>query len=338
MHNDKWVQLLETMGCAVRDAVVDSRNKGEDLATPVAQQAGDTIFAVDRHVETVLHEQIQAWPDECKPLMLVAEGLGTDGCKRFGDARQPVRYRVIVDPIDGTRNIMYDKRSAWFLAAVAENRNETVCLSDTFVSVMVEIPTSKQNLADVFSAVKGQIARGKRMRLADGYSRSALIAPSTAQTLLNGFAQVSNFFPGTKVLASTLMEKIVVSTLGQTQPGHATVFDDQYITTGGQMVELITGRDRFCCDLRPLFYQILEKESGRSIRGLEAHPYDVAGMLVAQQSGVVLTDGLGKPLDAPFDVLSPVHWCGYANDGLRKAIEPVIQNFFAKHNIYNHEQ
>jgi hypothetical protein len=52
------------------------------------------------------------------------------------------------------------------------------------------------------------------------------------------------------------------------------------------MVELMLGHDRFYCDLRPLFYDVLAKQSGGAIRGLACHPYDVAGALVARQADV----------------------------------------------------
>ena len=93
------------------------------------------------------------------------------------------------------------------------------------------------------------------------------------------------------------------------------------------MVELIAGHDRFCCDLRPLFYEILARRSDAGNRGLECHPYDVAGALVARQAGVIITDGLGQPLDCPLDVTTGVHWCGYANQTIADQIQPVIREF-----------
>jgi hypothetical protein len=156
-----------------------------------------------------------------------------------------------------------------------------------------------------------------------------LLRPSTATNLKDGFAQVSNFFPGTKRLASDLMEVIAEATLGGIDPSSAEIFDDQYISTGGQMVELMLGHDRFCCDLRPLFYDILTKEAGRPVRGLECHPYDAAGVLVAREAGVIVTDGHGGSLDVPLDVEHGVHWCGYANAALRDQIEPVVQSWLA---------
>jgi hypothetical protein len=126
------------------------------------------------------------------------------------------------------------------------------------------------------------------------------------------------------------MEEIAENNLGALNPNSADIFDDQYISTGGQMVELILGHDRFCCDLRPLFYDILTKESGQLVRGLECHPYDVVGVLVAQEAGVIITDGLGEPLDGPLDVDHGMHWCGYANTALREKIERVIQSWLER--------
>jgi len=328
-----WLKELEKLGLEVRARLAHARQQGHDMASPVAHQAGDTIFAIDRHVEPAIEAAAATWAKEDVHITLIAEGLGDDGVKTFGPSDAKHRYRVMIDPIDGTRNIMYDKRSAWFLAMVAPDRGSDTRLSDAIASVMVELPTSKQGLADAFSAIRGSGSIGKRVGLMDHITRALPVGPSSASTLYSGFGQVSNFFPGTKILAGELMERIVRRTLGDVSPGSASVFEDQYISTGGQMVELIMGRDRFCCDLRPLFYQILQKQTGVSISGLECHPYDMAGWLAAKQAGVELTDGWGRELDIPLDVHSPVHWCGYANGSLRQAIEPVIREWLLEKGI-----
>jgi len=58
---------------------------------------------------------------------------------------------VLIDPIDGTRGIMYDKRAAWALAGVAPNRGPATRLSDIHLAVMTELPTSKMGFADVWN-------------------------------------------------------------------------------------------------------------------------------------------------------------------------------------------
>lgn len=334
MSSDAWTRRLLDLGHAVQRAVrLTTGARDEHQALPVAHQGGDTVFALDRNVEPALIEQIDTWPSECLPLLLIAEGMGEDGRRLFGDPGLPPRYRLIVDPIDGTRSLMYDKRSAWFIAAVAKNHGEHTTLADALAAVLVELPTTKQRWCDAFAATRTAGTAGWRRDLQDGKVEPLAIRPSQARDLRFGFGQVSNFFPGTKALAADLSERIVVETLGPWRPGEAVVFEDQYISSGGQMVELMMGRDRFTCDLRPLFYRILSSRGSEVIRGLECHPYDVAGALVAQNAGAVITDGFGRPLAPELNVHSGVHWCGFANETLARQIQPVILRWLHEQGI-----
>ena len=152
-----------------------------------------------------------------------------------------------------------------------------------------------------------------------------MLRASQADNISHGFATISNFFPGTKELASRLMEKIAEACIGPADIGKATVFDDQYISTGGQFYELIVGHDRMNADLRPLFYKIRAARAGKAADvGLCVHPYDVASVLIAREAGVEITDGLGKELDGPLDVETGLSWAGFANKALRERIEPVM--------------
>ncbi len=150
------------------------------------------------------------------------------------------------------------------------------------------------------------------------------LRPSQATTINHGFATVSNFFPGTKRLASELMERIAAHLIGPADVTKATVFDDQYISTGGQFYELIIGHDRFIADLRPAFYQMQNQP-----QGLCCHPYDCATLLIAEECGVLVTDSTGQPLDGPMDTTTGLSWIGYANPALKRQIEPVVQKFLS---------
>lgn len=327
-----WIARLTALGRGVRDAIRGQRG-GEHLAEPVAFEGGDTIYEIDRRVEPLILEHAERWAGEAGSVVVVAEGLGADGTRAFGPGGPA--WRVLIDPIDGTRNIMYDKRSAWFLAAVAPDRGPGTGLRDVVASVMIELPTSKAGSADEFSATRDGPARCRRVALDGPGEREIEIRPSRAPTLRHGWAQVTNFFPGTKVLAAELMERIARGTLGEVRAGEALIFDDQYLTTGGQLVELICGRDRFCGDLRPLMFRIVRARGGDAADGLACHPYDMAGLLIAERAGVVITDGFGRPLDAPFSVDHGVHWCGYGNGSLRAAIEPIILAWLREHGVEN---
>ncbi len=150
-----------------------------------------------------------------------------------------------------------------------------------------------------------------------------VLRPSQADNIDHGFASIANFFPGTKELASALMEKIADACLGAAAVGQGVVFDDQYISTGGQLYELIAGHDRFNADLRPLFYKIRGWPVGMCV-----HPYDLSAVLIAQEAGVEISDGLGGVLDGPLDVETSLAWAGFANATLREKIEPVMARAF----------
>src|SRR5258706_115289 len=146
------------------------------------------------------------------------------------------------------------------------------------------------------------------------------LAPSTAPTIEQGFASVSRFFPGMRVPLAEIDEEIMQATLGPVRRGKAQCFEDQYLSTGGQLYELIAGHDRFIADLRPLLEPLLARR-GLAF-GICCHPYDLASALIAEEAGVLLSDGRGNPLDAPLTVDADVAWAGYANAAIRAQIEP----------------
>ena len=321
------VERLKEFQAAVRSKIIESRTLPGGLSGVTRASAADTIYQIDTVVEPLLESFCAEWA-RTTPLVLIAEGIenehGEEGVRIFpeGATESDAKLRLIVDPIDGTRGIMYDKRPAWALAGVAPNNGPATRLRDIEVAVMTELPTSKMGSADVLWAIKQRGAQGERIDLSSRASRPLPLQPSTSTTINHGFAMVSNFFPGTKVLASEMMEHIVRRLIGEADVTKATVFDDQYISTGGQFYELIVGHDRFNADLRPLFYRAQNQPEG-----LCCHPYDCATLLVAEEAGVIITDGLGQPLDGPLDCTTGLSWAGFANPELRRQIEPLAINF-----------
>jgi hypothetical protein len=208
---------------------------------------------------------------------------------------------------------------------VAPNRGASTRLRDIEIAVMTELPTSKMGWADVLWAIKGKGAHGVREDLhpsGAGTSVPLVLTPSSAPKIDHGFAMISNFFPGTKVLSSELMEFLVRNLIGEADVTRATIFEDQYICTGGQFYELIVGHDRFNADLRPTFYKMQNQPEG-----LCCHPYDCATLLIAEEAGVAITDQHGQPLDGPLDTTTGLSWAGYANAALRQKIEPLLLEF-----------
>ena len=305
-----------------RDVVRACEDAGVASLSGVArEEEGDTIYAIDRVAEHVLVEQVgnsMAAPEA--PVLLVAEGLpGGEIVVPRGRDRDAVRWVVIVDPIDGTRGLMYQKRSAWILTGVASGPGPCT-LADIELAVQTEIPLVKQHLSDEIWAVRGQGVGALRFDRLTGVSVPLHLHPSGATTLAHGFATISRFFPGNRAELAAIDDEVIEAVLGPPQPGKAQAFEDQYICTGGQLYELMAGHDRFVADLRPLFER--HRPGGAA---LCCHPYDLCTELIARELGVAVTDETGLPLAAPLDVTADVGWIGYANRSLKDLIEPHLR-------------
>lgn len=311
----------------VRRAVVDAaeRHSLEELAGVAAEEAGgDTIYAIDRVSEETLVDFFAREVAPRMPMVLIAEGLpgGSLVLPRGVDEAQ-ARCRIIVDPIDGTRGLMYQKRSAWILTGVAPNRGPATTLADIEVAVQTEIPLVKQYLSDAVWAVRERGVEAERFNRLTGARTPITLRPSTADTIAHGFAMISRFFPGAREELAAIDEEIVFGALGPAEPGKAHVFEDQYISSGGQLYEMMAGHDRFVADLRPLMDRRMAA-LGRPL-GICCHPYDLGTELIARQLGVIVTDEHGNRLRAPLAVEPDVAWVAYANARIRAQIEPLLQ-------------
>ena len=317
----------------IRAAVLDAFATQERGAlTDVAHDdEGDTIYAVDRVSEAALVDGLTEIARD-EPLCLVAEGLPPHGLALpNGTPEEDCRWRVLVDPIDGTRGLMYQKRAAWILTGVAPNHGGATRLRDIVLAVQTEIPLLKQHLCDQLWAVRGGGVHAQRIDRLTGTSVPLTLRPSPVATLAHGFASVTRFFPGARDVLAAIDDEIVAEVMGLAIAGKAACFEDQYLSTGGQLYELMAGHDRFIADIRPVLIPVL---ASRGLpRPLCCHPYDLCAALVAEELGVRLTDATGAALDAPFDLDTDVSWVAYANDRLRARIEPALHGALARRGL-----
>jgi len=288
----------------------------------------DTIYAIDRVSEDRL---LAFFEKEVAPetaIILIAEGIaGGQIVLPAGTPESAAKFRVIMDPIDGTRGIMYQKRSAWILTGVAPNKGPDTRLADIEFAIQTEIPLLKQHLSDVVWAFRGQGVHAERHNRLTGENQSITVRPSQASTIAHGFAMISRFFPGAREVLAAIDEEMIRGVLGEVQPGKAHCFEDQYVCTGGQLYELICGHDRFVADLRPLMESVLAQRG--LVLGICCHPYDICTELIARELGVIVTDEAGNPLAQKLNVSEPVSWAGYANHKIRAQVEPHLQKALA---------
>jgi len=315
-------RLLCALGDFVRDAVIEGRRGQETaaLAGIARESVADTIYSIDTLSEEAIVQWLEAhWPPEW-PMELVAEGFDEPQMRLFprGTRLEETAWRLVIDPIDGTRGIMYDKRPAWVLAGLAPQRGKKTRLPDVFVAAMTEIPTSKQWRADQISAVRGcgLVAEGVDVRT--GRREKLALRPSEARDFQHGFASTAKFFPAGKTAAARLEEALWRDLYGAAAA--VVIFDDQYISTGGMFYELLAGHDRMNGDLRPM---ILRSEG--LARTLVCHPYDVCTALLLAEAGIVFEKPAGGVVDPPLDLTSEVAWIAYANEALADLLRPVLR-------------
>ena len=331
---DNLLHPILTLHNQIRDAVVTACEAAslEEMSTIAKEEAGDTIYAIDRVSEELL---IDFFANEIAihtPIILISEGLDEGQVVLpVGTPEDDAKWRIIVDPIDGTRGIMYQKRSAWILTGVAPNKGLHTNLQDIELAVQTEIPLIKQHLSDQVWAKKGEGVTAVRHNRLTHKNTPIHPRPSRTESIAHGFATISRFFPGIREELAAIDEEIVREALGPVQPGKTHCFEDQYICTGGQLYELMSGRDRFIADIRPVMESILAQR-GLAL-GICCHPYDMCTELIARELGVIVTDECGNQLTSPLTVDADVSWVGYANEMIQQQIEPLLRNALQKRNL-----
>lgn len=314
---EQVITLVKELHSQIRDEVRRSvlTLEAEALSEMAGPGAGDVSYRIDVRPEEIVREFFSS-NDIGFRARVVCEGIGVDD---FPDGAGDVDLVFLIDPVDGSRELMYDKRSAWVLTGVAPAGAET--LADIRVAVQTELPTSKQLLGSVAWAVRGEGAFEELVDVESGrvVQPKRPLRTSTSESLANGFASIVSFFPGAMREIADIAEGLFEDILGPVEAGSAIVFNDQYISTGGQMYLLATGRYRMIADLRPAVEQKVASRGGKL--GMCCHPYDLATMLVAEEAGATIIDERGRTLTYPLDTETNCSWVGFANSTIRGQVE-----------------
>ena len=315
------LDFLKNLGTHVcREMHRKIRGSAVDELTVVARQAADdTIYSIDETTEENILDWVRDRWKQGPSFVLIIEGGPQEGIVLSSSGRRnDCEYTVIMDPLDGTRGLMYGKRSAWLLSAAARGTSDALSMKNLCLAVQTEIPPIKQNVSDSMWAAKGQGAHGERFNIDSGKVTNLKLTPSRAEDLHYGYATFNRFFPGAK-REITAIENELQSRLEATgRPSFH--FEDQHICNGGQLAALAMGQDRFVCDIRAALSPILAAKGRPAL--LCAHPYDLCCELIAREAGAIVTGCDGNPLDCPLDTTTDVSWIGYANKKIRSLVEP----------------
>ena len=302
---------LAALGRELRDAARAAVLNGAP-ARPAAEGDSDVQYGLDVAAEAGLLTHVERILAAWLPIRVISEGLPRAGI--VVGKGSPER-RLVIDPVDGTRGLMHDKRSAFVLAGVAPEADAR--LGTLEAVALVEIPVRAAASGDVITARRGGGWRSSTDAMS-GVSAAELRfrgSPDQAADLAHGFASVARFFPGVSARLDAFTRDLFRRLEEAGLAPQGTVFEDQYLSNGGQMHAILTGRDRLVVDFRALL-----GDPGRPIRS--GHPYDLLASLILSEAGCPVEDAVGRRLDAPLDLTTRVPWVGYANAGLREAIEP----------------
>jgi len=313
-------QLHEQIRASVAARLEAAREAGDhELASrPLGWGAGDLTYALDQLADEPL-AQCVARVGARRPVVMLAEGPGELRAAPSGPSSQSP-LRLIVDPIDGTRPLMLDMRSAWVLTGAAPDRGGDTRLSDIELAVQTELPTTGAAVYHVLIARRGQGATLARHDVATGAcldQRPLRVLPELP--LDNGVISFSRYLPPERPLVAELERRFLEAAVPACELDPHLLYDDQYLCTSGQLFLLATGRYRMLADLRGWIGRT------RGLANFAVKPYDLASALVFEEAGVPLLDAEGRPFDGPMDLETGLDLVAYANARIRDAFEPHLR-------------
>lgn len=302
-----------------------ARQDREALLRIAGQGAGDVTFALDVPCERA----IERWHERCArraPLSVLTEDRGW---RHLGPARGRARelasgdhggWSVVIDPIDGTRNLAAGLRSAWTAVAVVPPLARAPRFADVRGGLLSELPATTMHRWRRLSSLAGratyelhELGRARPLR------RGALRAPRGFDPRAPGYWSFFRYSAAQRPLLARVEARFFerMRRTHALEPRHA--FDDQYISNAGQLALLALGTYRMIVDARALVGQRAR------IAGTSSKPYDVAAALeVARAAGCVIASPDGGALDFPLDASTPVSFAGYGNAKIARAARPLV--------------
>jgi hypothetical protein len=329
LWNDGWEPrvraLFEGIRTATREAVLAADESGDHdaLWRPAAQGAGDVSFGLDLPSEAFMDRWLEDTARE-RPVSLMTEDAGwrhrgpdgSGGVAELGgfDHGGP---RIAVDPVDGTRNLMTDLRSAWTVIGFCEPGAEQPRLADVATGLVGELSTAREERYRIFAAEHGGGARVETWTQAGEHLATRPLVADADDRCDHGYFPFFRYAPELRAPIAQVEAAFFARLAEHEGADTANCYDDQYCASAGQLMQLALGQYRFVCDLRP---QAAAWTGGATTT---SKPYDVTGaLLVAREAGCVVHDLEGRDLDAPIDPTTAVGFRAYANRPTAERLAP----------------
>lgn len=302
-----------------------ARGDAVAVARPIRQGVGDVTYGIDVASEHVLAR----WAEETartQPLSLLTEETGW---RHLGPGREGVRElagfdhggpRIVVDPIDGTRNLMTDLRSAWTVLGLAGPGTGEPRLADVALGLVCEIPDSRGARGRIFSAVRGGQCEFVEEAFDGSEQRAERVLHTDDEARVDhGYFPFFKYLPDMRPDIGRIEAEFFRRIAEHEAADVRNCYDDQYISNGGHLALLALGTYRMIADLRAH----LALERGRAT--MTTKPYDIAGAVVcARAAGAVVTAVDGSELDFPIDATTPVSFVGWVNRATAERLAPYL--------------
>ncbi|MCC6409255.1 MAG: hypothetical protein IT453_19005 [Planctomycetes bacterium] len=363
---EAWVPPLQAL-CdrlrrAARAAIADALANGTlaSLGRPVREGVGDTTFGLDECTE----RELDLWFEESArrgPLSVLTEDRGWRhrGPDGRGGWRELPGFdhggpRIAIDPVDGTRNVMADLRSAWVVVSFAPPGRGAPRMRDLTLGVVSEIPDSRAARYRELVGIAGGACTAREVELDASVDRGGQagepLASATATDSRRALEQDGRAFTSGRVVAERVLS---ADALAHKDHGYFTFFrflpdqrpliarveaaffarlaehegadvrtcwDDQYISSGGQLALIALGVYRMATDLRAWV------ATKRGVPTMTTKPYDLAGAVVcARAAGAIVTTPDGAELDFPIDCETPVDFAAFANRATFERVLPHLR-------------
>lgn len=333
-HSERcWIQPLRELCAEIRTharAAMTAAVEAGDLdlaARAVRQGAGDITYAVDARVEAA----IERWTGRVartQALSVLTEDtgwrhLGPDGA---GGVRDFAGFdhggpRIALDPIDGTRNLMCDLRSAWTVVSFAPPGPGAPRLRDVSLGIVSEIPDTRGGRYRHLAAVCGEACSFEERELADdALVRARKLTASDDARVDHGYFPIFRYSPDQRPALARIEADFTERLRIHEGANLRHFFDDQYISNAGQLFLLAIGTYRMIADVRGWLAERMAHTT------VNSHPYDVAGAIFcARAAGCTVEGPLGAELDFELDVVTPVNFVGFANSATARRIRPHLE-------------
>lgn len=340
-----WIAPLRELATAIRGAARDAIAAGlasgslDALGRPVRAGVGDVTYGLDEHTEVALDR----WFEErarLEPLSLMTEDQGWR--HRGPDGRGGTRAlagfdhggpRIAVDPVDGTRNLMADLRSAWVVISFAPPGAGEPWMRELTLGITSEIPDSRaaryRELVGVLSA-RGTSARvapdhgvctARELELgSERVLAERVLCANDVAHVDHGYFTFFRYLADQRPLIGKVEAEFFARLARHEGADVRTCYDDQYISSGGQISLVALGVYRMAADVRQL---VAVK---RGVPTMTSKPYDLAGAVVcARAAGAVVTTPRGDELDFPIDCTTPVDYAAFVNRATCARVSPHLR-------------